>query len=53
MLDVPLWVGDEMIGVLCHEHVGARRQWSVDEENFAYLVSTFVSLALERSPHGT
>jgi transcriptional regulator with GAF, ATPase, and Fis domain len=50
LLDVPLWVGDDMIGVLCHEHVGPKRTWSVDEESFAYLVSTFVSLALERTP---
>jgi transcriptional regulator with GAF, ATPase, and Fis domain len=49
MLDVPLWVGEEMVGVLCHEHVGAKRVWSVDEESFAYLVSTYVSLALERA----
>ncbi len=53
MLDVPLWVGDEMVGVLCHEHVGPKRQWSVDEESFAYLVSTYVSLALERTRPGT
>lgn len=48
MLDVPLWVGDRMVGVLCHEHVGVRRTWTADDESFAYIVSVFVSLALER-----
>jgi GAF domain-containing protein len=47
MLDVPIWVGDRMVGVVCHEHVGGRRSWNADEETFAYLMSNFVALALE------
>ena len=27
MLDVPVWAGGEVVGVLCHEHTGARRHW--------------------------
>lgn len=49
MLDVPIWVKDKMIGVVCHEHVGRARRWDGDEENFAYLMSNFVAIALERS----
>ena len=49
MLDVPIWVGPKMIGVICHEHVGPKRTWNSDEESFAYLMSSFVSLALERA----
>src|SRR6185295_7685556 len=30
MLDVPIWVGEKMIGVICHEHVGAKRTWNSD-----------------------
>jgi GAF domain-containing protein len=48
MLDVPIWVGGEMVGVVCCEHVGEPRTWTADEENFAYLLASFVSLARER-----
>jgi len=49
MLDVPIWVAGKMVGVICHEHVGRPRRWDGDEENFAYLMSNFVALALERA----
>jgi hypothetical protein len=48
MLDVPIWVSKKMVGVVCHEHVGPKRVWDSDEETFAYLMSNFVALALER-----
>ncbi|MBK7583571.1 MAG: GAF domain-containing protein [Myxococcales bacterium] len=48
MLDVPIWVNGRMVGVVCHEHVGQQRTWNSDEETFAYLMSSFVALALER-----
>lgn len=49
VLDVPIWVEGKMIGVVCHEHVGPPRRWTVDEENFAYIMANFVSLAIEIS----
>lgn len=49
MLDVPIWLGPKMVGVVCHEHVGPQRTWNSDEESFAYLMSNVVALALERS----
>jgi GAF domain-containing protein len=48
LLDVPIWVGRSMVGVVCHEHVGPKRLWTKDEETFAYLMSNFVALAMER-----
>lgn len=51
MLDVPIWLGPKMVGVICHEHVGPKRNWNSDEESFAYLMSSFVALALERRNH--
>ena len=48
MLDVPIWVNNQMVGVLCHEHVGPKRTWTVDEENFAYLMGNIVAMAMER-----
>jgi GAF domain-containing protein len=49
LLDVPIWLGRRMVGVVCHEHVGPKRFWTKDEETFAYLMSNFVALALERA----
>ncbi len=45
MLDVPIWVNGDMVGVVCHEHVGPAREWTADEENFAYLMANFVALS--------
>lgn len=47
LLDVPIWVNGEMVGVVCHEHVGPKRHWTTDEENFAYLMGNIVAMALE------
>src|SRR6187455_311955 len=39
MLDVPLRHDNTTVGVLCAEHVGVSRAWSVDEQNFAISVA--------------
>lgn len=44
MLDVPIWVDGDMVGVFCHEHVGPEREWTADEENFAYLMGSIAAL---------
>jgi hypothetical protein len=49
LLDVPIWVEGKMIGVVCHEHLGKKRTWNADEEQFAYLMSAFVALTAERT----
>ncbi len=49
MLDVPIWSGQRMVGVVCHEHIGPKRRWNADEETFAYLMSSYVALAMERA----
>ena len=46
MLDVPLRHDNETIGVLCSEHVGGTRLWTVDEQNFAVAVSNLIVMAL-------
>jgi signal transduction histidine kinase len=46
MLDAPIRLQGKMIGVLCHEHVGTARAWSVDEQNFAGSLADCVSLAI-------
>lgn len=47
MLDAPIRIGSQTIGVVCNEACGEHHQWSVDEENFAISVADFVALALE------
>jgi PAS domain S-box-containing protein len=49
MLDAPIRVGGEMVGVVCLEHIGPPRQWRVEEENFAASLADCVALGLEAS----
>src|SRR5688572_29297829 len=46
MLDVPLRRGQDVIGVLCVEHVGAPRTWTVDERNFAVSTANLIAVAI-------
>jgi two-component system NtrC family sensor kinase len=51
MLDVPLKNGSELVGVICFEHVGPQRTWTITEKTFASILSELVSktiLAKER-----
>jgi GAF domain-containing protein len=48
MLDVPIWHGGKMVGVVCHEHLGGPRTWTSDEESFAYVVANLVALSLDQ-----
>ncbi|MFP2904038.1 ATP-binding protein [Pyxidicoccus sp. 3LFB2] len=47
MLDVPVWVRGRLGGVVCHEHIGAPRPWTVEEQAFARSIGHVVSMALE------
>ncbi len=47
LLDVPIWVEGQMVGILCHEHIGPIRHWTVAEEQFAASIADLVSLAIE------
>jgi len=46
-LDVPIRIGSEVVGVVCHEHVGPARQWTLDEQHFAGSLADFVALTIE------
>ena len=46
MLDVPLQGDNQRVGVLCAEHVGGSRLWTVDEQNFAISVANLIVIAL-------
>ena len=49
LLDVPVWVRGEVVGVICHEHTGPAREWSAEEIDFASSLAAMVSLAVEES----
>jgi PAS domain S-box-containing protein len=45
MLDAPLRRDNATLGVLCAEHVGEPRAWTVDEQNFAISVANLIVIA--------
>ncbi len=45
MMDVPIRLAGKVIGIICHEQVGAKRDWSLEEQEFASSVADMVSLA--------
>ena len=47
MLDVPVRTAGRVVGVICHEHVGAARGWTAAEQSFASAVGSCVALVLE------
>ncbi|BFU95912.1 MAG: Histidine kinase (modular protein) [Nitrospira sp.] len=47
MLDAPIRQKGQVVGVLCTEHVGGPRQWTVYEQQFTSSLATMVTLALE------
>ncbi len=49
MLDAPLHSGGDVIGIICHEHVGPARVWTAEEQRFAGSLADLASLALESS----
>jgi diguanylate cyclase (GGDEF)-like protein/PAS domain S-box-containing protein len=49
MLDAPVFARGQMIGVVCHEHIGEARHWEFWEELVAGTVADFVALVTEAS----
>lgn len=47
MLDAPIRTGLRLVGVLCHEHVGAARTWTATEQKDAAFLGSLASLTLE------
>ncbi|MBD2612341.1 PAS domain S-box protein [Nostoc punctiforme FACHB-252] len=47
MLDARIWSRGEVIGVVCCEHLGVQRQWTLEEESFISSISDFVRLVIE------
>ena len=47
MMDVAILLHGRVVGVLCQEHLGPRRTWGSEEQEFASSAAKSVSLALE------
>lgn len=47
MLDASMREEGRVVGVICHEHVGAGRRWTPEEKAFAGSLADFVTIARE------
>lgn len=49
MLDAPIYRDGQIVGVVCHEHVGEMRQWSEREAGFASAVADLLTVLLHQA----
>ncbi len=49
ILDIPFRRNGRVVGILCHEHTGPPRAWTLEEQHFAGSVGDMVALAVEAS----
>ncbi|MBS1636640.1 MAG: ATP-binding protein [Bacteroidetes bacterium] len=47
LMDIPVRIEGEMIGVICFENVGSPREWTLQEQKFGLVTAQMISLALE------
>jgi len=47
MIDIPIRIEGEMIGVVCFEQVGSPRKWDLTERKFGLFIAQLISLSLE------
>lgn len=47
MLDAAVYRNGQVVGIVCHEHVGPPREWKVEERQFAATVADLLSHFLE------
>ncbi|MCX7785936.1 MAG: PAS domain S-box protein [candidate division WOR-3 bacterium] len=47
MLDAPVRLHGKVVGVVCHEHTGPMRIWTLEEQNFVASIADLISLVLE------
>lgn len=47
MMDIPIYFGGEIIGIICHEEQDKKRNWKRDEIDFTTAISTLVSTSIE------
>lgn len=47
LLDAPVRSAGELLGVICHEHVGPPRAWAPEDQAFAASIGDYVAMAHE------
>ncbi|MDX1314282.1 MAG: ATP-binding protein [Eudoraea sp.] len=47
MLDIPIKFKGEIIGVICHEHIGEQREWGLQEINLLLSLSEILTKAMD------
>jgi len=47
MLDAPIWLNGQMVGLVCHEHIGSPRQWTSIEEDFVTAIAALVAMTIK------
>jgi PAS domain S-box-containing protein len=47
MLDGTIGLNNEVVGVVCHEHTGGTREWTLDEQNFAGSIADLSRITME------
>jgi PAS domain S-box-containing protein len=47
IMHVPIRLHGQMIGIICHEHIGPAREWTSAEQDFAASVADMIALKLE------
>jgi two-component system, cell cycle sensor histidine kinase and response regulator CckA len=49
MLDAPILIGGQVVGVVCAEHVGPPREWTTEERDFVGSVADILALKIRSS----
>lgn len=47
MLDGTIWLNDKVVGVVCIEHIGGKRDWTLDEQNFVGSLTDYCRVIIE------
>ncbi len=47
LMDIPIFYGDQIIGIICHEEQDKIRKWKREEIDFTTAISSLVSTSLE------
>ncbi|MCE7979882.1 MAG: response regulator [Caldilinea sp. CFX5] len=47
MMDAPIRIDEGLVGILCHEHVGGEREWTVEEQSFANSLADLLAIAIQ------
>jgi PAS domain S-box-containing protein len=47
MMDAPIRIDEGLVGIICHEHIGGEREWTVEEQSFASSLADLLAIAVQ------